>query len=335
LISTDPSQGRRGALVISLDFEIHWGVRELTRPDGSYRPNLIGVSEVVPRLLELFREFDIAATWATVGFLFATSRDELQAFSPVVKPEYIDPVLSPYQEPLGDGEQDDPFHYAPSLIEQIRSTPRQEIATHTFAHYYCLEPGQCREAFAADLRSALAIARARGCDIRSIVFPGNQHNAAYDDAIREAGLRCYRGTQKLWMYSTSRISGQTRRRRAARLMDSFVNVGGDHTTSWDSVWTGEMANVQASFFLRPTRPDPWRSPLRILQRRRISKSIQTAARDHRIVHIWWHPHNFGRHVAANIAELRRILEVFAECREMHGMRSLSMIEVAEAARSAR
>jgi hypothetical protein len=115
-------------------------------------------------------------------------------------------------------------------------------------------------------------------------------------------------------------------------MDSFINVGGDHTISWDSVWTGGLANVQASFFLRPTRPEPWRAPLRILQRRRLSKSIRTAARERRIVHLWWHPHNFGRHVAVNIAELRRILEVFAECREAHGMRSMSMIEVAESAK---
>lgn len=318
-----------GALVISLDFEIHWGVRELTRPDGGYRPNLIGVREAVPRMLELFEEFGVAATWATVGFLFARSRGELLRFAPRVRPTYVDPILSPYDEPIGDGEADDPFHFAPSLIDRIRATPRQEIATHTFSHYYCVEPGQNRESFRADLDSALALAREQGIAIESIVFPGNQHNRAYDDVLAAVGLRAYRGTQPFWMYSTSRLSGQTYTKRAARLLDAFFNVRGDHTIGWDEVCRdGPLCNVPASFFLRPTRPVWWRQPLRVLQFRRIAPSIRRAARDHRLVHLWWHPHNFGRHVDANIRQLRHLLEVFAECRDRYGMRSMSMADVA-------
>lgn len=315
--------------MISLDFEIHWGVREITRPEGRYRPNLIGVREAIPRMLALFQEFEIAATWATVGLLFARSREELSAFEPAIKPNYFDPALSSYAEPLGRGEADDPFHYAPSLIELIKHTPRQEIATHTFSHYYCLEPGQDRLSFRADLESAIAIARSRGIQLRSIIFPGNQHNPSYNAEIADAGLDCYRGTQKLWMYSTSRLNRQTLGLRAARMADSFLNVGGDHTVAWDSIWDGKLANVQASFFLRPTRPSGWRRPLRELQFRRIVSSMRHAARERRIIHLWWHPHNFGRHVDANIAELRRMLEVYAECRTNHGMRSMSMAEVAD------
>jgi peptidoglycan/xylan/chitin deacetylase (PgdA/CDA1 family) len=322
-----------GALVISLDFEIHWGVRELTRPTGSYAPNLLGVREAVPRMLALFEEFDLAATWATVGFLFARDRAEISQFAPALRPQYRDPVLVAYNEPLGEGEADDPFHYAPSLIDRIRRTPRQEIATHTFSHYYCVEPGQDRASFRADLESALAIARHHGIEIQSIVFPGNQHNPDYDDIVAAVGLTCFRGTQKLWMYSTSRLVGQTYRKRAARLLDAFVNVGGDHTIPWTAVWDGgPLCNVQASFFFRPTRPTIWRAPLRRLQFRRIASSIRRAARDHRLVHLWWHPHNFGRHVDVNIAQLRDLLEVYAECRAASGMRSLSMADVAACAR---
>ena len=78
------------------------------------------------------------------------------------------------RETTGDNEDDDPMHYASSLIARIAKTPKQEIATHTFSHYYCQEPGETREAFAADIASAMAIARRYGFDIRSIVFPRNQ-----------------------------------------------------------------------------------------------------------------------------------------------------------------
>ncbi len=73
-----------GAFVISLDFEIHWGVRDYKPADGDYRQYLLGERQSVPAMLELFREFDVAATWATVGFLFANSKAELEKFKPEV-----------------------------------------------------------------------------------------------------------------------------------------------------------------------------------------------------------------------------------------------------------
>ncbi len=87
-----------GTLIFSIDFELHWGVRDLQPPEGSYRENLLGERKVVPEMLSVFREFDLAATWATVGFLFAHSRDEMTYYSPLLKPQYDDPLLSPYTE---------------------------------------------------------------------------------------------------------------------------------------------------------------------------------------------------------------------------------------------
>src|SRR5690242_8377651 len=98
-----------GALVISLDFELHWGVRDWCGPRSPYRANLLGAREAIPRMLDLFAEYDVAATWATVGFLFAESGDELKAMSPVNRPAYRSAKLSPYEEPVGRDERDDPL----------------------------------------------------------------------------------------------------------------------------------------------------------------------------------------------------------------------------------
>jgi hypothetical protein len=72
-----------GAFVISLDFELHWGVRDHEPPDGPYHANLLGARKAIPRLLELFEHYGISATWAIVGFLFAESREERRKFEPV------------------------------------------------------------------------------------------------------------------------------------------------------------------------------------------------------------------------------------------------------------
>ena len=65
----------RPIFTVSLDFELHWG-----RFDKS---NIIGNEEyyiqtrrAIPEILKLFEEFEIEATWATIGMLFAENQKE-------------------------------------------------------------------------------------------------------------------------------------------------------------------------------------------------------------------------------------------------------------------
>src|SRR5688572_25767733 len=147
---------RSGAFVISLDFELYWGVRDVLGVNGAYRKNLVGEHEAIPRMLELFEEFGIAATWATVGLLFADSKATFDEFRPAVLPRYNNVELSPYAEVFENSSAGNSIHHAPHLIDIIKKTPGQEIGTHTFSHYYCLEDGQTAESFDADIKSAVA-----------------------------------------------------------------------------------------------------------------------------------------------------------------------------------
>jgi peptidoglycan/xylan/chitin deacetylase (PgdA/CDA1 family) len=320
-----------GALILSLDFELHWGVRDVEPVEGSYRDNLLGVRKAVPAILSLFKEFEISATWATVGLLFARSRGEALSFAPRLRPRYRDAALDPYNEVCGENENDDPFHYAPTLIGMIEATPRQEIATHTFSHYYCLADGQERETFRADLASAVAIARERDIRLTSIVFPRNEHNPNYDDILLEAGIHCYRGNERSWLFNPSRNRAILTAQRAARLARDYF-VGSHHASfSWEEIQTKNgLANVRGTGFLRPFSPR-----LRIFEPRRLralSRTLERSAAERRLVHLWWHPHNFGVNLEQNMRMLRHVLGVFARLRGSHGMRSLSMHEAAALAR---
>jgi hypothetical protein len=317
-----------GALVISLDFELHWGVRDKCAVNGAYCDNLLGARKAIPRMLDLFEEFDVAATWATVGFLFAESRREREEFSPRIRPNYQDAGLNPYAEMTGEDEARDPLHYAGSLIRLIRSRAKQEIATHTFSHYYCLEPGETREAFAADLGSAIAIARHHSIDMRSIVFPRNQFHPGYEELLKQAGITSYRGNETNWMYRPRPRSQETLAIRAPRLLDHYVSLSGSKVLPWNEVLQPNgLCNVRSSMFLRPYSER--RKGLEQARLRRISAGIHGAAEQRGIFHLWWHPHNFGAQTDQNLEFLRRVLEVFAECRSKHGMRSFSMASVAE------
>jgi peptidoglycan/xylan/chitin deacetylase (PgdA/CDA1 family) len=319
-----------GALVISLDFELHWGVRDKRPVDGPYRENLLGARQAIPQILDLFEEFGVAATWATVGFLFAKNRQERDEFSPSLRPQYKNHKLDAYSEPTGDDEIDDPMHYAPSLIARIAKTPKQEIATHTFSHYYCQESGETPEAFAADIASAMAIGRRYGFDIRSIVFPRNQFRAGYEGVLKEAGITCYRGNEPNWMYRPRPRGEETLAVRAPRLIDGYISLSGPKFVRWEEITqSGGIHDVRASMFLRPYSPR--RKGLEPIRLRRIAGGIRAAAKNRGIFHLWWHPHNFGKNIPENLEFLRSVLKVFAEQRQVHGMQSLSMIDVASLA----
>src|SRR5690606_11461776 len=120
--------------------------------------NLLGVRQAIPAMLDRFRRHEIHATWATVGLLMFDDKQSMLASLPPedLRPGYTNAALSPYQsmDTIGPDEASDPFHYGLSLVRQIAAIPHQEIGTHTFSHYYCLEAGQTEAQFRADLEAA-------------------------------------------------------------------------------------------------------------------------------------------------------------------------------------
>ena len=164
-----------GTLIVSLDFELFWGMLDVC-PLEKYQDHVLGGRKAIPGLLALFQKYGIHATWATVGFLFARSAQEAASFFPEegLRPAYDDPALNSYAEfsKIGETEADAPCFFAPSLVELVAETPGQEIGSHTFSHYYCKEKGQTAEQFAADMTAAKAIAAKYGYTLTSAVLPG-------------------------------------------------------------------------------------------------------------------------------------------------------------------
>lgn len=317
-----------GTLIISLDFELYWGVRDVVTLEG-YGANLRGTRQAIPALLEAFEEHGVRATWATVGFLFFDAKAELLASLPSERPAYAEPQLSPYPALAGLGETEaaDPYHFGRALLGRIRAVPGQEIGTHTFSHYYALEKGQTAQAFRSDLRAAIDAGRRLGVEIRSLVWPRNQCNPAYLGICRELGLTSYRGNERAWMYRQRSEERERLVKRGARLLDAYVNMSGHNTYRLEDVArTGVPFDLPASRFLRPWSPRFRRLEERRL--RRIEAAMTHAAERGEAFHLWWHPHNFGTNLRENMDNLRRLLGHFGRLRDAHGMESASMGDVA-------
>ena len=316
-----------GNFIVSLDFELFWGVRDQTSLEA-YRDRLLKTRKAIPEMLRRFEASQVHATWATVGFLFADGRNDLLDHRPDVLPEYTDQDLSPYGSlgSLGQSEKDDPFHFAPSLLQKIADAPHQEIATHTFSHYYCLESGQTERAFEADLRAARSIGARFGEVTKSLVFPRGQENTKYAGAMRRSGVRAYRTAPSFAAYRPSRIGGDGLLKRAARLADAYVPISG-HNAHPTTRGTDPLP-MAASSFLRPHSPKLAR--LETLRLLRIERSMKHAAKNDSDFHLWWHPHNFGAYANENFRMLDAVLRQYVSLRDSYGWQSQTMGEVAEA-----
>lgn len=317
----------KSRLLISLDFELMWGVRD-KRTTECYGENVLGVRKVIPSLLEVFEKYDIAATFATVGFLFAKNKEDLLAYVPDEKPQYSLARYSPYQNnyfsTIGQSEANDLYHYGHSLIRMIQQSLKQEIASHTFSHYYCLENASL-SSFEADMRSAKAIASSFGVDLKSIVFPRNQYSKQHIDICKKFGFIAYRGNQTSSIYDPRKNEEQNKRIRATRLIDSYLNVSGHH--SFIPGASDDIVNIPASRFLRP-----YSGKLKFadgLRLQRIKSSMTYAAKNNEAFHLWWHPHNFGVNLKENLSFLEEILKHYQQLHHQYGMQSKTMKAIAE------
>ncbi len=198
-----PNGLSRGAVTISLDFEMAWA--------WQYAKGIkmdavaIGLQErkQVPLILSKLDELNIPATWATVGHLFLDrcSRDA----SGLAHHDL--PRLLPFQNKAckfasGDWYQYDPCSsvkqapawYAPDLIEKILSSPSgQEVACHGFSHAgfgrYCP-----RNVALAELDACISAMARLGIKPKSFVFPGNDEGNF--EALAEKGFLIVRSFPK-------------------------------------------------------------------------------------------------------------------------------------------
>ena len=317
--------------VISLDFELFWGMSD-THTIESYGENILGVHTALPRILELFSEYNIHATWATVGMLMARSKHELIELLPheILQPTYDDARMSTYHHlnlaSIGNNEVDDPYHFGSSLVTRIIRTPNQELGNHTFSHYYAIDgAGNNSAKYGADLEAHARIANEYGVTTTSIVFPRNQWSEYALEISRKYGIRAYRGNEDHVLYRARRTKAHSPIIRAFRLLDHYLNVSGHHTYPLPKIDTHGLVNIPASRFLRPYMPLlSFLEPLRL---RRIKKSMTHAAKRGEIFHLWWHPHNFGVNQEQNFENLTEILKHFKALEKEYGMQSASMRDI--------
>ena len=292
-----------GYFIISLDFELFWGVSE-KRTIESYKQNLLKTPEVVERLLMIFSENNIQASWACVGFLFFENKNELNSFMVDYKklPKYKKANLNNFDLISQIDPIDEKFYFAKNLINKIKDTKGQEICTHTFSHCYTLEDGITDDDFYSDIKAAISSAKKNNIVIESIIFPRNQYDKKIISICNDFDIKSYRGNQRHIIYSPS--VKQNYLKRLIRLLDSYFSITGNHSFALQK--TNKPLNIPASRFLRP-----YNKRLSFFEKFKVNRVLNEmtyAARNNLNYHLWWHPHNFGDNIEENFINLYTIVE---------------------------
>ena len=320
-----------GIFTISLDFELHWGVFDKkNREDRKtcYRNTIA----VMPRILELFAKYGVHATWATVGSLMAADRYQWERLKPAVQPAYMIARYSPYRWVTENGLLEEHYwaHFAPDSVAQVLQYPGQELGTHTFSHFYCLEMQSEPAAFGADLEAAIRAAALFSSRPVSLVFPRNQFNPVLLKTCYEYGIRTVRSNPSEWYWSPVTNAGAGLIRKFARTADAYVQIGSRRSSyplSTIRIIPGEPLQIPASRFLQP-----WRVKYQFANQWRVNRLMQEmklAALHNECYHLWWHPENFGDYPEENLKGLERLLQQYRQCNEQYGMASWNMGEYAQ------
>lgn len=299
----------RGVFTLSLDFELIWGTVDVSGPER-FRDACEREREViVDRLLELLAEFDISATWCTVGHLFLSScKPEHGTKHPEISRPSHTWVVGDWfaADPCGT-EESDPIFYGSSLIEKISSCRvDQEIGCHSFSHVIFGDQGCSRETAQSELAACVRLAADRGLTLHSFAFPRNR--VGHLDVLRESGLHCYRGPEPMW-YERPRTPRALR--RAGHLTDVLTARTPPVVLAREQI--RGLWNVPGSMLYFPMHGRRRHIPL-ALRVRRAHKGIERAARERKIFHLWFHPTNLAEHSEPMFAGLRTIFERVDELR---------------------
>lgn len=313
------------ALVISLDFEMFWGVTD-SKTIENYGKNIEGEWEAVPAMLALFKQYEVHVTWATVGMLMCKDYKQWCDLRPSHVATYERDSLSTYS--FAALARDFPrLFFARPLVEQILEVSGQELGSHTYSHFYVGESGATIESFVADMECNRTIFNEYGVKSTSFVFPRNQVGEDYLSVLSTAGFTAYRGNQEHWLYRSGSSGPRSRWGRLARFADDYIPLTGSHVTQLPSNKNnGAIVNIPASRFLRPSKGSAVLDQLHLA---RVKRSMLEAAQTGGVFHLWWHPHNFGLRTASNLKNLGCILSYYRLLNQKYGMRSLTMRELSE------
>lgn len=279
-----------GTFVISLDAELAWGYH---RYDDDPETRIASGRDGWIRLVDLFDEYQIPATWSVVGHLFHDSCDGTHASHSVPEGWFA-------KDPGGTESEQDAW-YGRTLVDAVRAADvSHEIGCHSYSHVEFGDADTSAETAAAELRACRRLAEADGIDLDSFTFPRNE--VGHRDVLAAHDFVAYRAPRPAWPFGDTPVA---RPAKLGRLLSGRSTA----PVVTPTVDRHGLVAIPASLHLftfegaprlaaRPIRSHPVVDMAK--------RTIDAVAREEGTFHLWLHPHAVGSR--ENAERVRAVLE---------------------------
>ncbi len=308
----------KGKFVISLDTEFAWG-RIGVEEKKMFYPFFEKTSKIIDKLLELFEKYNTPATWAIVGRLLEDEKNPSPYFNQDLNSFFSEIDNSIYQDAILNDKKNS-FLFDTQLVDNIKSyKTKHELATHTYNHAFWGEVKD-RELLEKDMEAAKAMAIKHDHEIRSIVFPKNQ--IGHREVLKKYGILTYRSPDLYWYSDFPKLV-----QKIIRQVDSFLPTPA--RTVEASVDELGLVKIPGSLLFRISHLGMKKNyPTASLKIKAI-KGLRQAAKDSKIIHLWFHPFNFGYKEEEHFQALEAVLQEAKRLREAGKIETVTMGSIAK------
>lgn len=263
--------------------------------------------------MTLFDTYRIPVTWAVVGRL--------------IEPEPGIPSRYPFDlNRLFDRINTETVYrkvpvserHFPGLIELLRnSSTAHELGSHTYNHLHCskIQSGE-QEIFRCDFEAMHEIFEEYGLlPARSLVFPRNELGGL--DQLKQTSIRIYRAPDRYWYSDFPKFLV-----KLLRQFDYIIPI----PPRTFSVEEDEFGNafVRGSMLYTTSHIGYKRFIPSSLNAFRVRRGLDRAVRRGEILHLWFHPFNYGYRKEAQFRGLESVLRYAMDLRSRGLLETVTM-----------
>ena len=283
-------EGNKGVFILTFDTELAWGEFDLGLTE-KHRKYYEGTRECIERLLGLLEKYDIKATFAMVGHLMLD----------------------------GCNMKENSIWYGKDILKKIlESSPKHEIACHSFSHIDFGSKGCSYECAKSDIGKCVEIANRENIVLKSFVFPRNSEG--YKEVLKEEGFQVYRGRGNEW-YEKIKIPIL---RKIAHIIDEFLAISPNTSLPYKDEYG--LYNTQGNMLylsrngIRRLIPISYRV-------KKAKKGINRAIERGEVFHLWFHPFNLATDRENLLRGLDEILKYGREMIDLGHMVNITMSDI--------
>jgi peptidoglycan/xylan/chitin deacetylase (PgdA/CDA1 family) len=301
-----------GTFMISLDCEGKWGIADLDRRIESGFITRSALIRAYESLVNTLSKYEMSATFAFVMAL-TLRNGEFSEWRQRLSDVQVDGQnwMRNFRRAEATGNLDGWF--CPEAFDLVRDSGMHEIGCHGFRHVPLGDCGVTREEASYELRSATELAKNKGVELKTFVFPRN--HVGHLELLGEQGYIGFRNAHAI-------VGRYGRLGNLAREFNVLERAQNSEPSSLD------MVSIPGGYFLN-WRHGPRRAIPKAVTLMRWRSVLNDAVANDRVAMMYLHPHNLID--GPDTLELfDGVLQIASKLRESVGLAIITQAQYCEA-----